>query len=199
MEEVVTRQDYTDNQIIDILEDDGRASNAKIAREVGVSEGTIRRRLRRLVEEDIIKIKAVPDLSKMGYPTTALIGLQTAPGQLDNVADKNQGHGRRALRSHYHGRLRRLRLRGQAFHRRVGHIPPHPDRHHPRCDAHRDLRKPQHQEAHLRPRPLNLRRGCGAFQPTSTISSKLDAQRLGLWCNCDIISAAAPAYGEVEP
>ena len=33
------------------------------------------------------RIKAVPDLAKMGYPTTALIGLQTAPGQLDAVAD----------------------------------------------------------------------------------------------------------------
>ncbi len=87
MEELVTKQDFTDNQIIDILESDGRASNAKIAREVGVSEGTIRRRLRRLVDEDVIKIKAVPDLSKMGFPTTALIGLQTAPGELDTVAD----------------------------------------------------------------------------------------------------------------
>ncbi len=87
MEETVNKQDYTDNEIIKILEKDGRSSNAKIAREVGVSEGTIRRRLRRLVEEEVIKIKAVPDLGKMGYPTTALIGLQTAPGKLDAVAD----------------------------------------------------------------------------------------------------------------
>lgn len=87
MDELVTKQDATDSQIIDILEGDGRASNAKIARKVGVSEGTIRRRLLRLVKDDVIKIKAVPDLAKMGYPTTALIGLQTAPGQLDAVAD----------------------------------------------------------------------------------------------------------------
>ena len=93
MEETVNKQDYTDNEIIKILEKDGRSSNAKIAREVGVSEGTIRRRLRRLVEEEVIKIKAVPDLGKMGYPTTALIGLQTEPGKLDTVAGRNYEDG----------------------------------------------------------------------------------------------------------
>ena len=39
--------DELDRKIISLLQLDGRASNAKIAREVGVSEGTVRRRLRR--------------------------------------------------------------------------------------------------------------------------------------------------------
>ena len=79
--------DELDRRIIEILQRDGRASNAKIARDVGVSEGTVRRRLRRLVQDDVAKIIAVPNLDKMGYPTAALIGLQTAPGRLDSVAD----------------------------------------------------------------------------------------------------------------
>lgn len=79
--------DELDLKIIEILQRDGRSSNARIAREVGVSEGTVRRRLRHLIQEDIIKILAVPNLDKMGYSTAALIGLQTAPGQLDAVAD----------------------------------------------------------------------------------------------------------------
>lgn len=79
--------DELDLQIIEILQNDGRASNARIAREVGVSEGTVRRRLRRLVNDDVIKIIAVPNLDKIGYSTAALIGLQTAPGTLDSVAD----------------------------------------------------------------------------------------------------------------
>ncbi|GIT01591.1 MAG: hypothetical protein CM1200mP27_02160 [Chloroflexota bacterium] len=37
--------DELDRKIIALLQLDGRASNAKIAREVGVSEGTVRRRL----------------------------------------------------------------------------------------------------------------------------------------------------------
>ena len=81
------RMDELDRKIIEILQLDGRASNARIAREVGVSEGTVRRRLRRLIQDNVVKIIAVPNLDKMGYSTAALIGLQTAPGQLDAVAD----------------------------------------------------------------------------------------------------------------
>lgn len=79
--------DEVDRKIIDILQLDGRASNARIARQVGVSEGTVRRRLHRLTQDNVVKIIAVPNLDKMGYTTAALIGLQTAPGQLDAVAD----------------------------------------------------------------------------------------------------------------
>ena len=79
--------DELDRKIIALLQIDGRESNAKIAREVGVSEGTVRRRLRRLVQEDVIKVIAVPNLEKLGYGTTALIGLQTGPGRSDAVGD----------------------------------------------------------------------------------------------------------------
>ena len=79
--------DELDRKIIALLQLDGRASNAKIAREVGVSEGTVRRRLRRLIQEDVVSVVAVPNLDKLGYATTALIGLQTGPGKSDSVAD----------------------------------------------------------------------------------------------------------------
>ena len=79
--------DELDHKIIALLQMDGRASNAKIAREVGVSEGTVRRRLRRLTKDDVVHIVAVPNLEKLGYATTALIGLQTGPGMSDTVAE----------------------------------------------------------------------------------------------------------------
>jgi Lrp/AsnC family transcriptional regulator for asnA, asnC and gidA len=79
--------DELDKKIIDILQLDGRASNARIAREVGVSEGTVRRRLRRLVQDGIVKVLAVPDLDKMGYHTAALVGMQVDPGKVDEAAD----------------------------------------------------------------------------------------------------------------
>ena len=79
--------DELDSSIIKLLQVDGRASNAKIAREVGVSEGTVRRRLRRLIQDDVISVIAVPNLERMGYGTAALIGLQTDPGSVDEVAD----------------------------------------------------------------------------------------------------------------
>ena len=41
--------DSTDLKIINILSEDGRISNAHIARELELSEGTIRRRIKNLI------------------------------------------------------------------------------------------------------------------------------------------------------
>ena len=79
--------DDLDRRIIQLLQVNGRSSNARIAREVGVSEGTVRRRLRRLVQEEIIRVVAVPDPDKMGYNTVALIGIQADPDKIDDVAE----------------------------------------------------------------------------------------------------------------
>jgi Lrp/AsnC family transcriptional regulator, regulator for asnA, asnC and gidA len=79
--------DELDRKIMALLQLDGRASNAKIAREVGVTEGTVRRRLSRLLEDDFIEIMAVPNLEKLGYTTTALIGLQSMPAKQEAVAN----------------------------------------------------------------------------------------------------------------
>ena len=78
--------DELDRKIIKLLRVDGRASNARIAREVGVSEGTVRRRLRRLIQDGVVKVIAVPSLERMGFASTALIGLQADPGAVDDVA-----------------------------------------------------------------------------------------------------------------
>jgi Lrp/AsnC family transcriptional regulator for asnA, asnC and gidA len=79
--------DELDRQLVGLLQIDGRASNAQIAREVGVSEGTVRRRLRSLLRDDVVKVMAVPNLEKLGYTTTALIGVQTVPGRSDEVGE----------------------------------------------------------------------------------------------------------------
>ncbi len=79
--------DELDRRIIGRLQLDGRASNAKVARELGISEGTVRRRLSRLMQEDVVRITAVPNLEKLGYGTTALIRVQTSPGKSDAVAE----------------------------------------------------------------------------------------------------------------
>jgi Lrp/AsnC family transcriptional regulator for asnA, asnC and gidA len=79
--------DQLDTQIIRILQKDGRASNAGIARAVGVSEGTVRRRLKRLVQEEFIQVVALPDPTKMGENSQALIGVQVDPDKVDQVAD----------------------------------------------------------------------------------------------------------------
>jgi len=78
--------DELDRKIISLLEKNGRASNARIARDVGVSEGTVRRRLKRLISEKIINVVALPDPRKLGYESEALIGVQVDPDKVDAVA-----------------------------------------------------------------------------------------------------------------
>jgi Lrp/AsnC family transcriptional regulator for asnA, asnC and gidA len=78
--------DELDRNIIQILQGNGRASNARIARDVGVSEGTVRRRLKTLVQDGIIKVVALPDPEVLGYDTEALVGIQVDPDKIDKVA-----------------------------------------------------------------------------------------------------------------
>lgn len=78
--------DELDRKVIQILQENGRASNARIARDVGVSEGTVRRRLQTLLQEGIIKVVALPDPEVLGYNTEALVGIQVDPDKIDEVA-----------------------------------------------------------------------------------------------------------------
>lgn len=79
--------DELDRKIVSILQNNGRSSNARIARQVGVSEGTVRRRLKRLVDDEIIHVVAIPDPGKIGYGSEAIIGIRVDPDKIDSVAD----------------------------------------------------------------------------------------------------------------
>ena len=78
--------DELDAKIIAMLQEDGRASNAGIARNVGVSEGTVRRRLKRLVDDKFIQVIAMLNPGKMGFGAEALIGIQVDPEKVDEVS-----------------------------------------------------------------------------------------------------------------
>ncbi len=78
--------DALDRRIIAVLNEDGRAPNAQIAKKVNVSEGTIRRRLRKLTGDKTIDIVTIPDPHKMGYQSEVLIGMQVEPDKLEEVA-----------------------------------------------------------------------------------------------------------------
>ena len=84
----MTDVDQIDREMIRILQRNGRGSNAQVAREVGVSEGTIRRRLKRLIQEGLITVVAFPDPEKFGYGTEALIAVQVDPERTQEVASK---------------------------------------------------------------------------------------------------------------
>ena len=79
--------DNLNEQIIDILKADGRASNASIARSLGVSEGTIRRRLNMLIDGGIVNVNVSLNPGKLGFYTEAIIGVQVDPDKIDFVSE----------------------------------------------------------------------------------------------------------------
>ena len=94
--------DELDSQIIKILQQDGRASNAGIARDVGVSEGTVRRRLKRLVQEEFIQVVALPDPAKLGLESQALVGVQVEPDKIDPGGRRPGRVGRGQMGGNHH-------------------------------------------------------------------------------------------------
>lgn len=78
--------DDIDEQIIRHLQRNGRATNREIARRIGVSEGTVRNRIDRLIQDHVIRIAAIVNATKVGLHTTAVMNLQVEPTHLTDVA-----------------------------------------------------------------------------------------------------------------
>lgn len=83
--------DDVDTKIIRMLTDDARVSNVDIARAIGVSEGTVRRRIEHLIEKDIIQgFVAVTKISDSCIKV--FIHLEVDETKLLEIADKLRAH-----------------------------------------------------------------------------------------------------------
>lgn len=76
--------DQIDLTIIKYLQTDGRISYSLIAREMEVPEATVRYRVKRLLDEGIIKISAFINAGKLKYENVAYIELDVDPSFFDS-------------------------------------------------------------------------------------------------------------------
>ena len=79
--------DRTDLKIIEVLQQDGRATNSRIAKQLDVSEETVRRRRRTLVSEGVFQIAGILNHEKAGYEAEAIVAVTVEPDKIDQVAD----------------------------------------------------------------------------------------------------------------
>jgi DNA-binding Lrp family transcriptional regulator len=79
--------DEADVSIIGSLQNDARRSNRNIAAELGVSEGTVRARIKRLQDDRIIRIQAVANAGSFGITSHAYVGINTEPSHVHDVAE----------------------------------------------------------------------------------------------------------------
>jgi len=81
--------DQLDLKILKMLSNDARRSLRDIAKELGLSPATVHNRVRRLIEEGVIKsFSPIIDYSKLGYDLTALILLQAEGSHLVEVENE---------------------------------------------------------------------------------------------------------------
>jgi Lrp/AsnC family transcriptional regulator for asnA, asnC and gidA len=78
--------DHTARRIIALLQRDGRTPNTAIARELGVSEATVRSRIDSLTSSGVLQIVGLTDPGNMGFGVMAMLGVQ-ASSDLGRIAD----------------------------------------------------------------------------------------------------------------
>jgi Lrp/AsnC family transcriptional regulator for asnA, asnC and gidA len=82
----VERVDKTDRAIIAHLQYNGRMSFTDIAAELDISEGAVRRRVKRLTEAGILQIVGIAEPQFLGWNAAGMIGVIVQAGQTDSVA-----------------------------------------------------------------------------------------------------------------
>jgi Lrp/AsnC family transcriptional regulator for asnA, asnC and gidA len=70
------RLDEVDKSIVAQLSRDARVSNGQIAGEIGVTEGTVRARIKRMEEEKLIRLTAVTNIDRFGDALLAYIWVE---------------------------------------------------------------------------------------------------------------------------
>ncbi len=81
--------DKKDKKIIEMLSENSRRPFTEIAGEIGVSEATIRKRVKKLEDEGVIEGYTVEvDPEKLGYGTVALLGLDVEPEKLLEAGER---------------------------------------------------------------------------------------------------------------
>jgi Lrp/AsnC family transcriptional regulator for asnA, asnC and gidA len=77
--------DQVDCRMIKLLQKDGRISNTDLAKEIGISEATVRTRLNRLINEEYIQIVAVSNPIKLGFKIVGNIRIHVEIKKMDKI------------------------------------------------------------------------------------------------------------------
>lgn len=79
--------DEIDRRVIKILQSDGRTPNTEIARQLRVSETTVRKRIGQLVSQGLINVVAVPTPKAAGMNLSAIIGISVTLPRLRAISE----------------------------------------------------------------------------------------------------------------
>jgi Lrp/AsnC family transcriptional regulator, regulator for asnA, asnC and gidA len=80
--------DKTDFELIEILQKDARYTSDELSGLLHVSSATIRRRIQKLIKDDVIRIVAISDPKKVGLSTVVGIHLEFNLKSVDKGAEE---------------------------------------------------------------------------------------------------------------
>ncbi|MDK2983993.1 MAG: Lrp/AsnC family transcriptional regulator, regulator for asnA, asnC and gidA [Thermococcaceae archaeon] len=81
--------DEIDKSILRLLQEDGRMSYSEIARKIGIPESTVRLRVKKLIEEGVIrKFAALINPFKAGYNIVAFIAVDIEPNKVKRAVEE---------------------------------------------------------------------------------------------------------------
>ena len=128
--------DEVDRQIVAVLQRDGRTSNVEIARELGLAEGTVRKRYERLVARGVLRMAAVVDPALVECGARTIVGIEVDLAQMERVAVLPRRAARGLCRYAGNRRLQRDCGGGSCFERSPPILFDGQGGHHPRCETH---------------------------------------------------------------
>jgi len=88
MKQHQARIDTIDSQMIQLLQKDGRISNIAIAKRIGIAESTVRTRLKRLIDENIIQIVAMSNPFDLGFQVAGNFKITIDLKQKDRILEE---------------------------------------------------------------------------------------------------------------
>ncbi|MGB3702883.1 MAG: Lrp/AsnC family transcriptional regulator [Anaerolineales bacterium] len=84
--------DETDRAIVSYLQYDGRMPYTKIATELGITEGGIRRRVKKMTDEGVLQIVGIVKPHDIGLEEASMIGVTVEGRPIDAVANDIAEH-----------------------------------------------------------------------------------------------------------
>lgn len=80
--------DELDVMLLRELEQDARVSYVALASKLGTSHSTVGRRVKRLIDQGIVTIAAIPSYEALGYGTILTLAVKAPPGMVNALAER---------------------------------------------------------------------------------------------------------------
>ena len=84
--------DALDRELVTQLQKSGRLSHVAMGKLLGVSERTVRNRMRNLLNKGVIRVAVLPSLDTLGYDFMGIVGLQIELGKLKSIGKELAKH-----------------------------------------------------------------------------------------------------------